>query len=68
MMNEKDKRLPEDMGFDPKTNRLYILLDGYGWVYIPFDDGMFRTVWRKYFEAKKILRGEDVVEDFELEE
>ena len=30
IINEKDKRLPEDMGFDPKTNRLYTLLEGYG--------------------------------------
>lgn len=66
MTNEK--RLPDDMGFDPKHNRLHILVEGYGWVTIPFEESMFRTVWAKYFEAKKILKGEEVLEDFILEE
>lgn len=60
-------KLPPDIMYDPKHNRLNVLVEGYGWVTIPFEESMFRTVWAKYFEARKILRGEDVLEDFILE-
>lgn len=52
--------------YDPKHNRLNVLIEGFGWVTIPFQEDMFRALWSKYFEARKVLRGEEVLEGFIL--
>jgi len=58
--------LHSDVGLDEKNNRIAILVDGFGWVYVPWQESQFRVVWEKYLEAKRLLRSEDVVEDFIL--
>lgn len=61
-------KLPPDIMYDAKHNRLNVLIEGFGWVTIPFQEDMFRALWGKYFEAKKILVGEDFFEDYPINE
>jgi len=60
--------LPSDVGLDEKNNRLAILVDGFGWVYVPWQESQFRVVWEKYLEARRAMKGEEVLEDFILQE
>lgn len=53
--------------YDAKHDRLNVLIDGFGWVTIPFKEDMFRALWSKYFIARKILAGEETFEDVPLE-
>jgi len=60
--------LPSDICLDEKHGRLAILVEGFGWVHVPWQESQFRVVWEKYLEARRLLKSEDVVEDFILQE